>query len=206
MTAIGNEERGQDQHENCDGAEIGAHCRTHFLREAELSGIGCHKNRGTRTPLHDVAGRPSLGGFLSSGRQSGARVGSWWRELAMPTPRWSVGARRRSWAGWTCGWPNSPARCTRCWSPRSPNCAATRSCYSYCATASTATWPRCSPPSATPFRSRRSSCRQRHVEHARRLAQRGVTVNALVRAYRLGHKALLDAVLDEIRTSTWSHR
>ena len=37
------------------------------------------------------------------------------------------------------------------------------------------------------------------LEHARRLAQRGVTVNALVRAYRLGHKALLDAVLDEIR-------
>ena len=39
------------------------------------------------------------------------------------------------------------------------------------------------------------------LEHARRLAQRGVTVNALVRAYRLGHKALLDAVLDEIRVS-----
>ncbi len=36
------------------------------------------------------------------------------------------------------------------------------------------------------------------VEHARRLAQRGTTVNALVRAYRLGHKAVLDAVLDEI--------
>jgi hypothetical protein len=39
------------------------------------------------------------------------------------------------------------------------------------------------------------------LEHARRLAQRGVTVNALVRAYRLGHKAVLDAVLDEIRES-----
>ncbi len=39
------------------------------------------------------------------------------------------------------------------------------------------------------------------LEHARRLAQRGMTVNALVRAYRLGHKALLDAVLDEIRVS-----
>ena len=39
------------------------------------------------------------------------------------------------------------------------------------------------------------------LEHARRLAQRGVTVNALVRAYRLGHKALLDAVLDEIHVS-----
>ena len=39
------------------------------------------------------------------------------------------------------------------------------------------------------------------VEHARRLAQRGTTVNALVRAYRLGHKAVLDAVLDEIRAS-----
>ena len=39
------------------------------------------------------------------------------------------------------------------------------------------------------------------LEYARRLAQRGVTVNALVRAYRLGHKAVLDAVLDEIRAS-----
>ena len=39
------------------------------------------------------------------------------------------------------------------------------------------------------------------LEHARRLAQRGVTVNALVRAYRLGHKAVLDTVLDEIRES-----
>jgi len=39
------------------------------------------------------------------------------------------------------------------------------------------------------------------LEHARRLAQRGVTVNALVRAYRLGHKAVLDAVLKEIGAS-----
>jgi DNA-binding PucR family transcriptional regulator len=39
------------------------------------------------------------------------------------------------------------------------------------------------------------------LEHARRLAQRGITVNALVRAYRLGHKAVLDAVLTEIRAS-----
>ena len=39
------------------------------------------------------------------------------------------------------------------------------------------------------------------LEHARRLAQRGVTVNALVRAYRLGHKMVLDAVLDEIAAS-----
>jgi hypothetical protein len=38
-------------------------------------------------------------------------------------------------------------------------------------------------------------------DEARRLAQRGVTVNALVRAYRLGHKVVLDAVLDEIRVS-----
>jgi hypothetical protein len=37
------------------------------------------------------------------------------------------------------------------------------------------------------------------LEHARRLAKRGVTVNALVRAYRLGPKAVLRAVLDEIR-------
>jgi hypothetical protein len=39
------------------------------------------------------------------------------------------------------------------------------------------------------------------VEHARRLAQRGTTVNALVRAYRLGHKAVLDGILDEIQAS-----
>ena len=39
------------------------------------------------------------------------------------------------------------------------------------------------------------------VEHARRMAQRGTTVNALVRAYRLGHKSILDAVLDEIGAS-----
>ena len=45
------------------------------------------------------------------------------------------------------------------------------------------------------------------LEHARRLAQRGVTVNGLVRAYRLGHKALLDAVLDEEHVRrTWSRR
>jgi hypothetical protein len=39
------------------------------------------------------------------------------------------------------------------------------------------------------------------LEYARRLAQRGVTVNALVRAYRLGHKKVLDAALDEIGAS-----
>ncbi len=39
------------------------------------------------------------------------------------------------------------------------------------------------------------------LEHARRLAQRGVSVNALVRAYRLGHKAVLGAVRQEIRAS-----
>ena len=39
------------------------------------------------------------------------------------------------------------------------------------------------------------------LEHARRLAQRRVTVNALVRAYRLGHKSVLDAVLKEIGAS-----
>lgn len=39
------------------------------------------------------------------------------------------------------------------------------------------------------------------LEHARRLAQRGVSVNALVRAYRLGHKAVLDVARDEIRAA-----
>jgi hypothetical protein len=39
------------------------------------------------------------------------------------------------------------------------------------------------------------------LEHARRLAQRGVSVNVLVRSYRLGHKAVLDAARDEVRAS-----
>jgi DNA-binding PucR family transcriptional regulator len=39
------------------------------------------------------------------------------------------------------------------------------------------------------------------LEYARRLAQREVSVDALVRAYRLGHRAALHVVLDEIRAS-----
>jgi len=39
------------------------------------------------------------------------------------------------------------------------------------------------------------------LEYARRLAQREVSVDALVRAYRLGHHAALNVVLDEIRAS-----
>jgi hypothetical protein len=39
------------------------------------------------------------------------------------------------------------------------------------------------------------------LEYARRLAQREVSANALVRAYRLGHRAALTVVLDEIRAS-----
>ena len=39
------------------------------------------------------------------------------------------------------------------------------------------------------------------LEYARRLAQREVSVDALVRAYRLGHQAALNVVLDEIRAS-----
>jgi DNA-binding PucR family transcriptional regulator len=37
------------------------------------------------------------------------------------------------------------------------------------------------------------------LEHARRLAQRGVDADALVRGYRLGHQAVVKMVLDEIR-------
>jgi DNA-binding PucR family transcriptional regulator len=37
------------------------------------------------------------------------------------------------------------------------------------------------------------------LEHARRLAQRGVDADYLVRTYRLGHQAVLGIVLDEIR-------
>lgn len=36
------------------------------------------------------------------------------------------------------------------------------------------------------------------LEHARRMAQRGVPANTLVRGYRLGHQALLDQLVDEI--------
>jgi DNA-binding PucR family transcriptional regulator len=39
------------------------------------------------------------------------------------------------------------------------------------------------------------------LEYARRLAQREVSADALVRAYRLGHRAALEAILNEIRTA-----
>jgi hypothetical protein len=39
------------------------------------------------------------------------------------------------------------------------------------------------------------------LEYARRLAQREVSADALVRAYRLGHRAALEAILSEIRMS-----
>ncbi|MBS9535412.1 helix-turn-helix domain-containing protein [Mycobacterium sp. M1] len=39
------------------------------------------------------------------------------------------------------------------------------------------------------------------LEHARRLAQRGVPVNALVRGYRLGHSVALQLVLEEVRSA-----
>jgi DNA-binding PucR family transcriptional regulator len=39
------------------------------------------------------------------------------------------------------------------------------------------------------------------LEHARRLAQRGIDADALVRGYRLGHQAVLILVLDEIRAA-----
>ncbi len=39
------------------------------------------------------------------------------------------------------------------------------------------------------------------IEHARRLAQRDISANVLVRSYRLGHQAVLKAVLEEIRNA-----
>jgi DNA-binding PucR family transcriptional regulator len=39
------------------------------------------------------------------------------------------------------------------------------------------------------------------LEHARRLAQRGVDADYLIRTYRLGHQAVLGIVLDEIRAT-----
>jgi hypothetical protein len=39
------------------------------------------------------------------------------------------------------------------------------------------------------------------LEHARRMAQRGVDADSLVRGYRLGHQAVVGIVLDEIRAA-----
>jgi len=39
------------------------------------------------------------------------------------------------------------------------------------------------------------------LEHARRMAQRGTDVDALVRAYRLGHQGVLKLILDEVRAA-----
>ena len=39
------------------------------------------------------------------------------------------------------------------------------------------------------------------LEHARRMAQRGTNVDELVRAYRIGHHAVLKLVLDEVRAA-----
>jgi DNA-binding PucR family transcriptional regulator len=39
------------------------------------------------------------------------------------------------------------------------------------------------------------------LEHARRLAQRDISANVLVRSYRLGHRAVLKEVLEEIRAA-----
>lgn len=39
------------------------------------------------------------------------------------------------------------------------------------------------------------------LEHARRMAQRGIDVDELVRAYRLGHHTVLKLILDEVRAA-----
>jgi hypothetical protein len=39
------------------------------------------------------------------------------------------------------------------------------------------------------------------LEHARRLAQRGVDADSLVRGYRIGHQAVVGIILDEIRAA-----
>ena len=87
------------------------------------------------------------------------------------------------------------------WSRRSPNCAEMRNWSSCCVTASTETSPQCFPRSGTPFRSRKSNCRPPPSNTHGAWRSVGTTVNALVRAYRLGHKAVLDEVLDEIGAS-----
>ncbi|MUL64652.1 PucR family transcriptional regulator [Mycobacterium sp. CBMA 234] len=44
------------------------------------------------------------------------------------------------------------------------------------------------------------------LEHARRMAQRGIPANAVVRAYRLGHQEVLNFVLDEVGASKMDPR
>jgi hypothetical protein len=56
-------------------------------------------------------------------------------------------------------------------------------------------------PYRTRYRSNVSSRRPAALEYARRLAQRGIPANALVRAYRLGQQTLLDLILTDIRDS-----
>lgn len=44
------------------------------------------------------------------------------------------------------------------------------------------------------------------LEYARRLAQRGVPANVLVRAYRIGHQAVLDVMINEMRNCSLEPR
>src|SRR5204862_1825800 len=39
------------------------------------------------------------------------------------------------------------------------------------------------------------------LEHARRMAQRGMDADALVRGYRLGHQAIVNVIFEEIRAA-----
>src|ERR1700753_3836430 len=89
---------------------------------------------------------------------------------------------------------------------RSPNCAATRRWWSYSGPASKATSTRsCTRCATTSLLSgsrrppRRWSTPAGGRERARRLAQRGVPVNALVRAYRLGQRQINEVVFAELR-------
>jgi hypothetical protein len=44
------------------------------------------------------------------------------------------------------------------------------------------------------------------LEYARRVAQRGISANALVRGYRLGHSAVINAIVNEIRAAKFDAR
>ena len=150
--------------------------------------------------LHDVAGRPSLSRVLSSGDKAGlgSEDGG---ESSPETPLPSVGARRKSWAASTCVLAELTGAMHQMLVTEIAELRGDAQLLQLLRDSVDGNV-------ATVFSSIRHAIPIEKVElptaaleHARRLAQRGVTVNALVRAYRLGHKALLDAVLDEIRVS-----
>ena len=82
---------------------------------------------------------------------------------------------------------------------RSPNCAATRGSWSCSGPASRATSTPCLHALRYDIAVERVEAPTAALEYARRLAQHGVPVNALVRAYRLGQRRMNELVFAELR-------